>query len=84
MWKVLEHRGCRKGAIKILQALHNHTEMKVRVHDTYLTGVCVRVAQVPLYSSIFIMTLSWRIFELDEQPELGIVNKFSAFNGKPR
>ena len=30
MWKVLQVRGCPEGAIKVLQALHNHTEMKVR------------------------------------------------------
>ena len=38
MWKVLEHRGCPKKAIKILQALHNHTEMKVRVHGGISSG----------------------------------------------
>ena len=38
MWKVLEHRGCPKKAIKILQALHNHTEMKVRVHGGTSSG----------------------------------------------
>lgn len=38
MWKVLQVRGCPEGAIKVRQALHNHTEMKVRVHGGTSTG----------------------------------------------
>ena len=33
MWRVLERRGCPEGMIKVLKAIHNHTNMKVRVHD---------------------------------------------------
>ena len=38
MWKVLQRRGCPEAMVKVLRALHNHTEMKVRVHGGCSNG----------------------------------------------
>lgn len=32
MWEVLKRRGCPRGMLAVLKALHDHTDMKVKVH----------------------------------------------------